>query len=63
MKLPLLLINFKTYKEATGKNAVKLAKTCEGIAKKYGVSIAVAPSILDLSEVASRVVYLFFLSI
>jgi triosephosphate isomerase len=55
MKLPLLLINFKTYKEATGKNAVKLAKTCEAIAKKYGVSIAVAPSILDLSEVASRV--------
>jgi triosephosphate isomerase len=55
MKLPLLLINFKTYPEATGKNAVKLAKICETIAKKYSVSIAVAPNIIDLSEVASRV--------
>lgn len=55
MRLPLLLINFKTYTEAAGKNAVKLAKVCESVAKKYGVSIAVAPSILDLSEVASRV--------
>jgi triosephosphate isomerase len=55
MKLPLLLINFKTYPEATGKNAVKLAKICETIAKKYSVSIAVAPNIIDLSEVASTV--------
>ena len=55
MKLPLLLINFKTYTEATGKNAVKLAKVCETVAKRYGVSIAVAPNILDLSEVASSV--------
>jgi len=55
IELPLLLVNFKTYKEATGKNAVKLAKVCETVAKKYKVSIAVAPSILDLSEVASRV--------
>jgi len=55
IKLPLLLINFKTYKEATGKNAVKLAKICEVIAKKYKVNIAVAPNIIDLSEVASSV--------
>lgn len=55
MKLPLLLVNFKTYKESTGKNAVKMANICEAVAKKYDVNVAVAPNILDLSEVASRV--------
>jgi triosephosphate isomerase len=55
MKLPLILVNFKTYVEASGKNAVKMAKICESVSKKYGVTIAVAPEILDLSEVASKV--------
>jgi len=55
MKLPLILINFKTYLEATGKNAVKLAKICEEVAKQYNVNIAVAPAIHDLTEVISEV--------
>ena len=48
MKLPLILINFKCYKEATGENALKLAKTCEKVANEYGVNIAVAPQFTDL---------------
>ena len=52
---PLLLVNFKTYSQATGKNAVKLAKTCEKVMKETGVCIAVAVQATDIHLVASEV--------
>lgn len=55
MKLPLILVNFKTYPKALGKNAIKLAKICEFVSKKYDVNIGVAPQLLDLSIVAAKV--------
>ncbi len=48
MKLPLILVNFKCYKEATGKNALKLAKICEKVARSYEINIAIAPQFIDL---------------
>jgi triosephosphate isomerase len=53
--LPVIAINFKTYKQATGERAVKLAKLCEKVAKEYNVSIVVAPQISDLYRVATAV--------
>lgn len=38
---PIVITNFKTYKEATGKNAVKLAKAHEKIMNKVNVFVAV----------------------
>jgi len=55
MKLPLILVNFKTYLEALGKNSVKLAKICESVAQKYKVNIVIAPEFLDLSKVVTEV--------
>lgn len=55
MKLPLILINFKCYKEATGKNALKLAKICEKVAKDYEINIAVAPQFTDLHQISREV--------
>ena len=55
MRLPLLLINFKCYEEATGEKALKLAKTCEKVSKKYRVNIGVAPQFIDLYEIARKV--------
>lgn len=55
MELPLILINFKAYGEATGKNAVKLAKICDEVAKKYKLNIAVAPQYIDIREIKSKV--------
>ncbi len=46
----LLLVNFKTYQEATGKNAIALAKKLFSV-KKRGWIIAVAPSLLDVEEI------------
>ncbi|MGC8812030.1 MAG: triose-phosphate isomerase [Candidatus Aenigmatarchaeota archaeon] len=48
MKLPLVLVNFKCYKEATGKNALRLAKICEKVASSYKINIAISPQFTDL---------------
>ncbi len=55
MKLPLLLINFKAYKEATGDNAIRLAKICEDVSRKNKVSIAVVPQFTDIHDIAAEV--------
>ncbi|MBI2580527.1 triose-phosphate isomerase [Candidatus Woesearchaeota archaeon] len=57
MAVPLIIINFKTYREATGENAVKLARMCESAAKKAGdkVKIAVAVQATDIFGVAAAV--------
>lgn len=56
-KRAFIIVNFKTYKEATGENAVKLAKACEAAARKLKAKakIAVAVQATDISRVASAV--------
>jgi len=48
---PLLLVNLKTYKEATGEGAVRLAAAEEEVSKRTGVCVAVAPQAIDLRMV------------
>jgi len=55
LKLPLILINFKAYKESVGNRGLKLAKICEKVSKKYKINIAVAPQFSDLKEICSKV--------
>ncbi len=50
---PLIIVNFKTYWEATGKKAVELAKKAEKISLETKVSIGVAPQFTDIAAVAS----------
>ena len=52
---PLILVNFKTYAEATGKNALKLAEAAEKVSLKTGVCIGVAPQCADIALVAKEV--------
>ncbi len=47
VKYPLILVNFKTYREGMGENAVRLAKIAEQVHLKTGASIAVAPQLAD----------------
>lgn len=49
-----VILNFKAYKESIGKNAIKLAKICNEVAKikKAEIMIAVQPS--DIFQIASR---------
>jgi len=51
-KLPIILINFKTYIQATGDKALALAKICEEVSKQYDVNITVAVQAIDLRRIA-----------
>ncbi len=55
MDLPIIIVNFKVYEQATGESAVKLAKIHEQVAKETGASIAVAVNALDLRAVVEAV--------
>lgn len=55
IEMPIIILNFKTYAEATGVAAVKLAKICEKVVQEKGVCIAVAPQFTDIYTVAQAV--------
>jgi triosephosphate isomerase len=55
LKTPIIIVNFKTYTEATGKNALELAKKAEKVSKETGVNIAIAPQFSDLNRIAETV--------
>jgi len=48
-------VNFKTYAEGTGKNALKLAKTCEKVSLETDVCVGVAPQFVDIAPIADMV--------
>jgi triosephosphate isomerase len=52
LKTPFILLNFKTYREATGRNAVRIAETAETISQRHSVCIAVSPAYTDIMAVA-----------
>jgi triosephosphate isomerase (TIM) len=52
---PVLLVNFKTYVEATGKTAVKLAMAAQAVAKKSGANVVISVQPTDLQRVSSAV--------
>lgn len=52
ISFPLILINFKTFREATGRGAVRMAILAEEASRKTGVCFAVAPQAADLRLVA-----------
>lgn len=49
-----LYLNFKTYKEATGENALRLARAAESVAKKSGKNIALCVQAIDLRQIAEN---------
>lgn len=55
LKTPLVIVNFKTYPEATGKRALELSKIIGGVAAENSVSAAVAPQYADIHRVATEV--------
>ncbi|MEM4282555.1 MAG: triose-phosphate isomerase [Candidatus Woesearchaeota archaeon] len=55
LKTPLLIVNFKAYPSAIGRQAVQLASVCEKIARKFGIEIAVATQSADICAVSDKV--------
>jgi triosephosphate isomerase len=54
-RTPIIIVNFKTYLESTGKRAVDLAKQAERATKETGANIIVVPQLADLAKVAEAV--------
>ena len=55
MKLPTIIVNFKTYESATGDKALDLAKIHAQIANETGHSFAVCVQPTDLAKIAVEV--------
>jgi triosephosphate isomerase len=51
----IIVLNFKTYRESTGDNAIRLSQICEDVSKEYSVKIAVAPQVADIYPVSKAV--------
>lgn len=54
LKLPIIIVNFKAYRQGSGKKALKLAKVIEKFAEKYKVGLAVAPQFCDIRLIATK---------
>ena len=54
-KTPVLVINFKTYAQATGRRALELARVAEKVAKDLNVEIIVAVQPVDIRLIAENV--------
>ncbi len=51
---PLIVLNFKTYTESTGENAVRLATIAKQVASDSGVTIIVVPQIADIFRISQQ---------
>ena len=55
LQVPIIIVNYKTYSEATGKQAVRLSKIADEVSLESGVNIGVAPQFADISSIAEAV--------
>jgi triosephosphate isomerase len=55
VRTPIIIVNFKTYSEATGRRALKLAKDAEKASLESGVCISVAPQFVDIPSIVEAV--------
>lgn len=51
----MILVNFKTYAQATGKKALRLTKIAQEVSLKTDVCVAVAPQFVDINRIANEV--------
>lgn len=54
-RTPIVILNFKTYLESTGKNALKLAIASQLVAEESGVNMVVAPQSPDIYPISNEV--------
>jgi len=52
---PFLLINYKSYLEATGRRALELSLKIERVARETGVKVGIAPQFCDIERITSNV--------
>ena len=52
---PLIVVNFKVYREAEGTKASDIARICASVSKESGIKIAVCPPMTELGHIARSV--------
>ena len=52
--LPIIIINFKTYEEATGERAVRLSRICGRVATRHRKRIIISPQFTDIYRIAKE---------
>ena len=55
LKVPTIILNVKTYAEATGVRALEIAQLMDKISQETGASMAVAVQATDISTCAKKV--------
>jgi triosephosphate isomerase (TIM) len=53
-RLPIIIINFKTYEEATGDRALGLARICRSVAMRFGKRIIISPQFTDIYRISKE---------
>ncbi|HUI39765.1 MAG TPA: triose-phosphate isomerase [Methanothrix sp.] len=53
--MTVIVLNFKTYREATGEEALRLAEICEDVSKEYSVEMIVVPQTADIHMISEAV--------
>jgi triosephosphate isomerase len=53
--MTLIVLNFKTYRESTGLQALRLAEICEDISGDYSVQMVVVPQVADIQAISNAV--------
>jgi triosephosphate isomerase len=54
-RTPIVILNFKTYLESTGINALNLATASEMVAEETGINMVVAPQSSDIYQLSNKV--------
>jgi triosephosphate isomerase len=54
VRTPIVIVNFKTYGQATGRKAVSLAQSAEKVSVETGVCFAVAPQFVDIPVIVQK---------
>lgn len=54
LRLPIIIVNFKSYLEGLGERAVELARVAEEVGEELGVTVAVGPQFTNLKEICGR---------
>ncbi len=55
MKIPVMVINFKTYRTSYGQSGLSIAKAAEKVSIETGLNIVIAPPLLETSLIARSV--------
>jgi len=55
IKTPIVIVNFKTYAEGTGRKALELAKAAEEVSRETGICFSVAPQFVDIPIIVREV--------